>query len=168
MQAIEFNIIPFTPITPQSALLFYAEKQKGFAQWSSVKNLIYQHISSKEGYMAYLKEAYPESPYLIKIDYEISASNIYSWYDENEVQADEKFKGKRIAITGIIKSIEKDFMDDPYIVFEVDFLKNVNCSFNKENIKLISHLQKGQKVIIIRTCNGFILKSVMIKDCELW
>lgn len=89
-------------------------------------------------------------------------------YNANEVAADEKYKNKKIAVAGTIGSIAKDVMNDPYISLQVGYLQNVNCYFSDENNKLIAKLSKGQKVVIIGKCQGFIVGTVVLKECTIW
>jgi len=125
-------------------------------------------MATKEGYINYIKQADPDSPYIPKVDIEITASELYSEYEANEVSADEQYKGKKIAVTGVVGIIGKDILDDPYISLNVDYLQSVNCYFSDKNNKVLSQLSKGQKVTIIGECKGFMLTNVMIQDCELW
>ena len=59
-------------------------------------------------------------------------------------------------------------MDNPYVALKIDFLKGVNCYFDDENNKVLSQLNKGQKIQIIGTCAGLTLTDVVVRDCELW
>jgi hypothetical protein len=145
----------------------YDGKQKGLSKWSGTKNAIYPYLTSKAEYMAYVKQVYPESPYLLKVDFEVTANELYSIYNANEVAADEKFKGRKIAVTGIVDDISKDFTGDAKVILETGVLQTINCNFG-ENIKAISKLTKGTKVTIIGNCEGFIVKQVVLDNCELW
>ncbi|WP_380177662.1 hypothetical protein [Kalamiella sp. sgz302252] len=43
--------------------------------------------------------------------YRVSAAKLFKDYEENEVATDEGMKGKLIAVTGTVQSIDKDFSD---------------------------------------------------------
>lgn len=167
-----FDLTPFfTMVEPKNKEFlnqFYEAKQKGLSNWNEKGSYTYPFLATKDGYISYIKEVNPESPYIPKVDLEITASELYRAYEANEVSADEQYKGKRMAITGTIGMIGKDVLDNPYVSFRIDYLQGVNCYFSDENNKIISQLSKGQKVTIIGTCSGLTLTDVVIKDCEIW
>ncbi len=99
----------------------------------------------------------------------MSASELFSEYDQNEVAADEKYKNKTIAVTGTIDDIGKDIMDDPYLSLGIGYLQSVNCYFSDENKSIISKVSKGEKITIIGVCKGKTLNiSVSLHDCKIF
>ncbi|WP_273005605.1 hypothetical protein [Chryseobacterium sp.] len=146
----------------------YEARQKGISNWNPQGNYLYPYMATKEGYVDYIKQVDPESPYIPKVDIEITASELYRAYEANEVSADEQYKGKKMAITGIVGNIGKDILDNPYLSLKVDYFQSVNCYFSDKNNKIISQISKGQKVIIIGECTGLTLTDVVVQDCELW
>lgn len=101
---------------------------------------------------------------------EISANDIYSAFQENEIAADEKFNGKLVKITGIISSINSSgILTSANILLSVDgsFFGCVQCNFNSTNSKALANIKKGQSVTIIGTCGGLASFNVMINACEL-
>lgn len=101
---------------------------------------------------------------------EISANDIYSAFQENEIAADEKFNGKLVKITGIISSINSSgILTSANILLSVDgsFFGCVQCNFNSTNSKALANIEKGQSVTIIGTCGGLASFNVMINACEL-
>ncbi len=96
----------------------------------------------------------------------ITAPDLLQSYHANEVAADQRFKGKTILVTGIVESINKDFMDDIYIVLQGDgYFMNVHCSFENENVA--ANLSKGEQITLKGKCEGMIVGSVSMKDCTL-
>ena len=55
-----------------------------------------------------------------RIDIWITARELNQSYTHNEVAADDKFKGKTIAVTGEIRKISKDIFDNTYLVLNGD------------------------------------------------
>lgn len=99
-------------------------------------------------------------------DNTIDAASLIASYDENEVRADENFKGKRFFVDGTVEQISKDFTDEIYVVLEGDgFLSNVHCYVNDK--QAAAELEKGQAITIKGTCDGLIMGSVMMKDCNV-
>lgn len=52
---------------------------------------------------------------ILKIDVVVGADNYAKEYDDNEIAADQKFKGKKLLITGKIESINKDIAGNGYL-----------------------------------------------------
>jgi len=81
--------------------------------------------------------------------YTVSANQLYSEYDSNEVAADAKYKGKVVIVSGTIQDIGKDIMDDAYIVIGgKGFLDGVQCTFTKGGQSSVARLSKGQQVTV--------------------
>lgn len=97
----------------------------------------------------------------------VSAQRLFSDYESNEVNADSKYKGKNLEVSGTIKSIGKDILDDPYITLKSggDFeIFSVQCFFDDESE--LASLKKGQRVTVIGTCDGK-FGNVTLKNCQL-
>jgi hypothetical protein len=101
---------------------------------------------------------------------EISAEDLISAYDKNEVSADNRYKGKKLQITGIIKSIGKDLFDNPYVVVDsgADFnIISIQCYFSSTDEKnKIAELSKGNAIIITGTCKGLFL-NISMRNCTI-
>lgn len=81
--------------------------------------------------------------------YTVSANQLYSEYNSNEVAADAKYKGKVVIVSGTIQDIGKDIMDDAYIVIGGQgFLDGVQCTFTKGEQSSVARLSKGQQVTV--------------------
>jgi len=93
----------------------------------------------------------------------LKAENLFYAYNENEIKADQNYKGERFYVEGKIKDFGKDILDDPYITLETGEIFSVQCMLNDENIAL--DLKKGQKVTFLGTCSGK-LGNVLMKDCD--
>ena len=161
----------FTLLNPRNKTYLNSlyEANKSVSNWlKDDLDYFYPFLAKKENYNNHLKNYYPNSSYLLRVDIKISAKKLYREYDSNEVLADEKYKGKQIAVTGVISDIGKDIFNDPYITLSGGYLDNVNCYFDKESIKIISKIRKGQKLTVIGKCNGKVITDVIIKDCEIW
>lgn len=99
-------------------------------------------------------------------DISVLADDLYSEYHENEVAADNKYKGKRIKVTGIVAEIRKDFMDDEIIDLKTDNqFMDIHCEMNKSESDKVVNLRKDSQVILIGKCKGMIIGSVQLDDC---
>ena len=99
---------------------------------------------------------------------EITAKDLFSAYKENEVAADNQYKGKTLKITGTVANIGTDILDNIYITLETgELLYSVQCYFaNSEEEAKVANLSKGNTVTLIGTCDGMSL-NVAMKKCKL-
>jgi hypothetical protein len=96
---------------------------------------------------------------------DISARELQADYDANEVAADERYKNKILRITGTIESINKDILDDPYVVLRTGDFKGVHCHFNSSDG--LQSLRKGKQIAVRCRADGYIIGSPVAKDCIL-
>ena len=95
----------------------------------------------------------------------ISASKLYKEYNENEIAADEKYKGKIIEVTGVIRDIGNDIMDNAYITLVGnEYFGDIQCYFNEKSV--VAKLSKGKRITIIGSCSG-LLMNVQMDNCIL-
>ncbi|MHA6907326.1 OB-fold putative lipoprotein [Ralstonia pseudosolanacearum] len=96
----------------------------------------------------------------------VTASALFSAYEENEVAADQKYKNKVLLVSGTVQSIDKDFTDrivvklaasNPYMP--------VHAYLGSQHEELAASLKKGSKVAWQCTGEGRIVGSPMLKDC---
>jgi hypothetical protein len=102
---------------------------------------------------------------------QISSTQIYKDYDDNEVAADNKYKDKVVEVKGKIIDISKDFSDD--IVIKLNGLINneyeivgVRCTFSKSHNSEAASLSKGQIITIRGKCDGKLM-GPDISGCSL-
>lgn len=96
----------------------------------------------------------------------INASDLYLAYDENEVNADNLYKGKLVNVAGIVDSIGKDILDDPYITLKTDTYSSVQCFLNKEDINLAATLKEDQPIVMQGRVDGYLM-NVIVKSCRI-
>ena len=96
----------------------------------------------------------------------LDAKALLKDYKDNEVAADQKYKGKVIQVTGTVDEIKKDIMDQIYVTggtgaeFEIP---QAQCFFDDSATAKAAALKKGQKVTIKGRVDGLML-NVLIKD----
>ena len=96
---------------------------------------------------------------------EITASDLLSQYKDNEVKANETYKGKVVQVSGIVKRITERAVElKGSGRFE---LLTVDCRFEDNDKKAMSSLTGGQDVTIKGICNGKGPFAVEIKRCTL-
>jgi hypothetical protein len=95
----------------------------------------------------------------------ITAADLVSKYEDNEVSADDEYKGKNFYVTGILSHIGKDILDDIYITLKAgNGFRSVQCYIS--NAQLAAQLRKGDRVKIYGKCDGLMM-NVLMKDCKL-
>ena len=91
-----------------------------------------------------------EAPPPQKPVYQTTARKLFNDYDENEVAVDEQLKGKLVAVTGIVQSIDKDFTDSIIINLKTDnqFMPARMDMKDSQKAAAIA-LKKGKQVVIV-------------------
>lgn len=99
----------------------------------------------------------------------VTPSALWKAFDENEVSAEDAYKGKVVAVKGKIESITTSATGYPQLNFTVDKvgIHKVTCEFDKDARAQIGKLKKGQQVLIAGTCQGMVLKSVFLRKCRV-
>jgi hypothetical protein len=97
----------------------------------------------------------------------VSATQLILEYKDNEVAADQRYKGKRLRTNGIVSDIKKDIVDDIYVTlgsgaeFEIPELM---AYFPDSLENKAAGLRKGQELTVECDCEGLMINIVM-KEC---
>lgn len=99
----------------------------------------------------------------------MTAVALFNHYKENEVAADEKFKGKTLDIEGTVEKISKDFTDEMYVVVKAgEMLTSINGYFDDSQKSTLASLKPGQRIVLRGRVDGFIMNmNVVVKGCQL-
>lgn len=85
----------------------------------------------------------------------ITALRLYEIYEQNELSADKKFKGKIVSVSGEISSIGKDMIGKFNICLKIKHsLCGVQCFFDKAHKKKVLVQEKGTHITITGRCDG--------------
>jgi hypothetical protein len=166
-----YNLTPIFAVFDKNnkklANSIYEVHSKGIVDWEKVNtNSHFAFLSERMAYNNYLKGVDPDSPYILNYDYELTAQDLYAAYNANEVAADEKYKGKKLLVTGVVESINKNGFDDIYVVLDVDgYFKSIHCAIQNE--KAAAKLYKGNQYVFLGTCTGLFMQSVFLKNCTI-
>ena len=98
----------------------------------------------------------------------VSAIKLFSDYKNNEVSADEKYKGKFIDVSGQIGTIGKDITDTPYVTLSADQygIDSVQCMFSQSDVSELSNLSKGQQITLQGEVSGKMM-NVLVSGCQI-
>lgn len=101
---------------------------------------------------------------------QVKASELLNAYKNNEVAANQQFKGKTLLVTAIVDSIEADFRDKPYIVLKA----GDQFEFNKPQAHLAesnedkaASLSKGQQITLRCIGNSEVAGTPMLDECVI-
>jgi hypothetical protein len=95
----------------------------------------------------------------------IEAQQLLAAYIRNPADADMNFKGRLLAITGIVKTISKSNSGEGHIV-SIGYSARIDCEFAHHWNPTILALQKGVTVTLIGTCRGHTNWVIHLADCR--
>lgn len=98
-----------------------------------------------------------------------SAINLTRLYDTNEVNADVKYKGRMLKVTGEVDEIGSDIFGDYYVelVGHRDW-QTVRCKFaGDDQIAELAKLSPGDVVQVYGVLHGKLITSVALERCRL-
>ena len=104
---------------------------------------------------------------------QITATDLWKAYADNEVNADNLYKGKLLSVTGTISDIGKDIVTkNPCVSLKAGDqlgIYSVQCFFPDadEKSSTLAALKDGQKITIYGTCEGTPVTNVQLSDCYL-
>ena len=99
----------------------------------------------------------------------ISAASLKAAYDQNEVNADNQYKGKVVVVQGRVGTIGKNVINMPYVTLDEDQLGigSIHCFFDKASNAQLAKLRPGQTIFIRGTVDGLSMLSVDLNDCTI-
>lgn len=97
----------------------------------------------------------------------VSAREIASDYDDNEVAADQKYKGKILEVSGIVASIDSSVGDQAIVqlVGKNEF-QTVSTQGNNDFTQYATTLKKGQNIVLICKGDGEVIGFPQLKNCQ--
>lgn len=99
--------------------------------------------------------------------YKTTAEALADLYDENEVAADDKIGGRKVEVTGVVQSIDKDFTGSVVVLLQSgnEFMPARLGMEDTEKSKAAS-LRKGQTVSILCDKMMFLIGSPSGRSCR--
>ncbi len=100
---------------------------------------------------------------------QVTADTLYSAYNQNQVAADAKYKGNLVEVTGVIGSIGKDILNNPYVTLNTGeySLPSVQCMFSQADESKLTSLSSGQRITLEGTVSGETLTLVEVDGCTV-
>lgn len=146
----------------QSIVAFYAPDKKSGDGVLAIA--AYGGLNPKGGFIAVPHGNDEAAKFVEKIiGYEIKPQVLWQIYDDNEVVADEDFKGKPLLLTVKNTGLAKDVAGNPYLKVPTDQfgLKGLQIFLSK-NDPFLRKLKKGQTLSVRAFPRGFIMQSVVL------
>lgn len=102
--------------------------------------------------------------YLNTID--VTAAELLRAYGENEVAADQRFKGKTLRVSGRVGNVGKDIANHPYVTLGESGLRSVQAFFSPATESQLIPLKKDTQIVVEGRCDG-LFGNVLLKDAML-
>jgi len=99
------------------------------------------------------------------IIYRVTADELYSEFEANEVAGDLKYKGKIIAVTGYVDNISSTFGISVVLIGSPGDWFGVRCYFPESEAPDVAQLREGDYVTIVGECIGMLMFNVGLEDC---
>lgn len=99
---------------------------------------------------------------------EIDASDLWSAYDENELNADGQYKNKVLSVTGTVSEITRDWLTDkPCILLKANKIYSIQCYFSdKSEYDAVASVRDGDEITVIGKCTGKSI-NVILHNCSI-
>jgi hypothetical protein len=153
-------------------LLFYGcsklipdDPDAGQKKTSSVASL----AQAKKPALALPQSKQPAAPIVAYKGYPLTADELFSAYDRNEVSADDLYKDRLLLITGRVGSINKDFTNSIYIEFpsRSNQFEGVHATLLESEKYRAAYVAKGEKLTLSCKGAGKIVTDVFVIDCKI-
>jgi len=99
-----------------------------------------------------------------KVDFRLSASDLFNTYSDNESAADSIYLGKTLEVTGSISNIDRENTSSKIYLDTGDALSSVLCEM--DDAVDISHLSEGDAIVIRGIVAGSLM-DVVLNRCIL-
>jgi hypothetical protein len=101
---------------------------------------------------------------------EVTATKLIADYKANEISADGMYKDKQVKVTGVVGSIAKDILDNPYVTLtdETQYgIESVQCYFSKADQANLANVTKDTRITLQGRVSGKSLTNVLVKECSI-
>lgn len=98
----------------------------------------------------------------------VSAGELFSEYQANEISADDRYKGKVLLVSGTLAGIDKDFLDRPVLRLKTanEFMP-VDAKLDESEKGKAGRLSKGTAVKLRCEGAGSVIGRPQLDDCRV-
>ncbi|AZA10276.1 OB-fold protein [Corynebacterium pseudopelargi] len=99
----------------------------------------------------------------------VTADELIAEYSSNELRADEKWKGKTLEVSGVVRNVTDILRSKAVNIEGTDSwdLHFVSCELDPEDLESAKMLNKGDQVTVRGKNSGYNQVSVNIDHCEI-
>jgi hypothetical protein len=97
----------------------------------------------------------------------ISAVQLASAYNANEVAATNMYGGKMLDVTGLVANVRLDMFDTPIVELASNEFLSVSANFSSEDRDTLAKLVKGQQITVRCKMGTSIMQSPILDDCTM-
>lgn len=98
----------------------------------------------------------------------VTANELFTAYEGNEVAADKQYKGQLLEVSGKVASINSGLGDSANVSLETsNQFSSVTASGDDAFNEAAAGLSKGQDVVVVCKGDGEVIGSPMLKDCVI-
>jgi hypothetical protein len=94
----------------------------------------------------------------------MESRQLFNEFDQNEAEANKKYLGKVITVSGKVADKGVDSKGAMSIILEGGEMAGVGCQFDKNALKDIQNVKKGQFIKVKGMCTGMLMDVVLV-DC---
>jgi hypothetical protein len=96
----------------------------------------------------------------------VQAERLFLDYQRDEVAADQKYRGRRLLVTGMVTSVNRDFTDKVYLMLGTsNMFFGVHASLEPSEVGRAGELAKGEEVTVLCSGGMMVVDSPMLDDC---
>lgn len=103
---------------------------------------------------------------LAHLDVAVTAQQYETAYDDNEILADEKFKNKRLLVSGRVASINKDYKGDGYLTLVGISPLGIQARLTNDELQGAALLKKRQQVQLVCDPDMKVGGFVVLRNCR--
>jgi hypothetical protein len=96
----------------------------------------------------------------------VPAPDLIAAYQQNEIAADQRFKGETVVIRGDVNEIAKDILGTPYVTLSREGISAVQAMFPRSSAAPLADLRPGRTIVVQCRVEGKMM-NVIGRDCEL-
>lgn len=113
---------------------------------------------------AWPKEA--AAPVMPKAASQVTAAELWAAYSRDRADADRQFRDKSVAVTGVVRSIERDFDGTLFARLSTgDAFETVNAKLATRNDPTMAGVVKGRVVSLLCVGRGALLGAPLLSGC---
>lgn len=97
----------------------------------------------------------------------LTAAELIKAFETDSAGANKSYLGKIIAVSGTVKSVEKEDRSATIVLGEPGTMSSVRCSMDTARLATVAGVQEGQPVTVKGACTGFNQDELLGSDVVL-